>query len=61
MLNLNRYNILAAEIMARAKNDKMAAKGLFDQVGLESEKYRLGHTKASHDRVALTSFTLWSP
>ncbi|XP_059088113.1 myosin heavy chain, muscle-like isoform X2 [Tigriopus californicus] len=40
-----RYNILAAEVVARAKNDKMAAKGLFDIVGLESEKYRLGHTK----------------
>ena len=40
---------MAAEIMAKAKNDKMAAKGLFDQIGLENEKYRLGHTKASLD------------
>lgn len=42
-----RYNILAAEIMNKAKTDKAAAKGLFDLVGLEAEKYRLGHTKAS--------------
>ncbi len=33
--------------MATAKTDKAAAKGLFDKVGLENEKYRLGHTKAS--------------
>jgi len=33
--------------MATAKSDKIAAKGLFDLVGLEPEKYRLGHTKAS--------------
>ena len=41
-----RYNILAADIMAKAKSDKVAAKGLFESVGLEVEKYRLGHTKA---------------
>ena len=40
-----RYNLLAAALMANAKTDKAAAKGLFDKVGLESEKYRLGHTK----------------
>jgi hypothetical protein len=33
--------------MARAKNDKSAARVLFDTVGLEVEKYRLGYTKAS--------------
>ena len=33
--------------MASAKNDKAAAKSLFELVGLEAEKYRLGHTKAS--------------
>ena len=34
--------------MANAKNDKSAAKSLFELVGLEAEKYRLGHTKASN-------------
>ncbi len=47
VLTATRYNILAAELMAKAKTDKIAAKGLFDKVGLENEKYRLGHTKAS--------------
>ena len=31
--------------MADAKSDKSAAKALFEMVGLETEKYRLGHTK----------------
>ena len=43
-----RYNILAAAVVANAKNDKSAAKSLFELVGLEAEKYRLGHTKASN-------------
>ena len=34
--------------MATSKTDKLAAKGLFDLVGLENEKYRLGHTKANY-------------
>jgi hypothetical protein len=38
---------LAAAAVARAKNDKSAARALFDIVGLEVEKYRLGYTKAS--------------
>ena len=42
-----RYNILGALIVATAKSDKIAAKGLFELIGLEPEKYRLGHTKAS--------------
>ena len=42
-----RYNILGASIVAKAKSDKTAAKGLFELIGLEPEKYRLGHTKAS--------------
>ena len=40
-----RYNILAAKAVAKAKNDKAAAKGVLDAVKLEAEKYRLGHTK----------------
>merc|ERR1712117_729001 len=40
-----RYNILAANVVAKAKNDKAAAKGVLDVVKLEAEKYRLGHTK----------------
>ena len=45
----NRYNILAAKAMANAKNDKAAAKALFEMVGLEVEKYRLGHTKVNKE------------
>merc|ERR1719266_2445292 len=41
----SRYNILAAKAVAKAKNDKMAAKACLDVAKLEAEKYRLGHTK----------------
>ena len=41
----SRYNILAANAVAKAKNDKNAAKAVLDVVKLEPEKYRLGHTK----------------
>merc|ERR1719232_1717861 len=41
----NRYNILAAAAVARAKKDKDAAKAVFDTIKLDPEKYRLGHTK----------------
>merc|ERR1719438_354825 len=41
----SRYNILAAQAVAKAKNDKGAAGAVLDTVGLEKEKYRLGHTK----------------
>merc|ERR1719365_584748 len=40
-----RYNILAAGLVAKAKNDKAAAKAVLDVIKLEPEKYRLGHTK----------------
>jgi len=40
-----RYNILAAGAVAKAKNDKAAAKAVLDTIKLEAEKYRLGHTK----------------
>jgi myosin heavy chain 6/7 len=40
-----RYNILAATAVAKAKNDKNAAKAVLDVVKLEAEKFRLGHTK----------------
>merc|ERR1711963_115139 len=40
-----RYNILAANECAKAKKDKDAAKAVLDKISLESEKYRLGHTK----------------
>merc|ERR1712186_83621 len=40
-----RYNVLAAAIVAKAKNDKAAAKGVLDVAKLDPEKYRLGHTK----------------
>jgi len=40
-----RYNILAAQLVAKAKNDKAAAKAVLDTIKLDPEKYRLGHTK----------------
>jgi len=40
-----RYNILAAQAVAKAKNDKNAAKAVLDAIALDPEKYRLGHTK----------------
>jgi len=40
-----RYNILAAQAVAKAKKDKDAARAVLDAIKLEPEKYRLGHTK----------------
>merc|ERR1719342_719763 len=41
-----RYNILAAKMVAKAKNDKAAASAVLDgAVKLDKEKFRLGHTK----------------
>ena len=40
-----RYNILAAQAVAKAKNDKAAAGAVMDIVKLDKEKFRLGHTK----------------
>merc|ERR1719260_565435 len=40
-----RYNILAAQLVAKAKNDKAAASGLLELIKLDKEKYRCGHTK----------------
>merc|ERR1719414_2909546 len=40
-----RYNILAAQLVAKAKNDKVAANGLLEHIKLDKEKYRCGHTK----------------
>ena len=40
-----RYNILAAQAVAKAKNDKSAALAVLTAVSLDPEKYRLGHTK----------------
>merc|ERR1719460_212071 len=39
-----RYNILAAKLVAKAKNDKAAAGAVLECINLEKEKYRLGHT-----------------
>merc|ERR1711909_211026 len=41
----SRYNILAAKLVAKAKNDKAAASGLLELIKLDKEKFRLGHTK----------------
>merc|ERR1719325_141998 len=40
-----RYNIVAAQAVAKAKNDKAAAGAVMDAVKLDKEKFRLGHTK----------------
>merc|ERR1719420_948858 len=40
-----RYNILAAAAVAKAKKDKDAAAGVFKAIALDPEKWRLGHTK----------------
>merc|ERR1712179_526452 len=40
-----RYNILAAKLVAKAKNDKAAAGAVLDSIKLDKEKFRLGHTK----------------
>merc|ERR550519_269602 len=40
-----RYNILAAKAVAKAKNDKAAARVCLGVVKLDPEKFRLGHTK----------------
>merc|ERR1712002_998440 len=40
-----RYNILAAKLVAKAKNDKAASAVLDIAVKLDKEKFRLGHTK----------------
>merc|ERR1719283_687698 len=40
-----RYNILAAKLVAKAKNDKAAAGAVMEIVKLDKEKFRLGHTK----------------
>ena len=41
----SRYNILAAGEVARAKNDKSAARQVLEIIKLDTEKFRLGHTK----------------
>ena len=40
-----RYNIIAAQLVAKSKNDKAAANGLLEHIKLDKEKYRCGHTK----------------
>merc|ERR1719458_1516915 len=40
-----RYNILAAAAVAKAKKDKDAANAVFKVIQLDKEKFRLGHTK----------------
>lgn len=34
--------------MANEKDDKKAAQGCFDNIGLDPELYRIGHTKARY-------------
>merc|ERR1712109_149984 len=40
-----RYNILAAAAVAKAKKDKDVARAVFKAIRLDPEKFRLGHTK----------------
>ena len=40
-----RCSILAAKLVAKAKNDKAAAGAVLDAIKLDKEKFRLGHTK----------------
>ncbi|ODM91980.1 Myosin heavy chain, muscle [Orchesella cincta] len=40
-----RYAILASAQMAAEKEDKKAATACFDHIGLNADKYRVGHTK----------------
>merc|ERR1719300_649467 len=40
----SRYNILAAQLVAKAKNDKAAAAAVLNVVKPDKEKFRLGHT-----------------
>merc|ERR1711884_637581 len=40
-----RYNILAAAAVAKAKKDKDAARAVMKTIALDPEKFRLGHTK----------------
>merc|ERR1712008_2017 len=40
-----RYNILAAAAVAKAKKDKDAAGAVMKVIGIDPEKFRLGHTK----------------
>jgi myosin heavy chain 6/7 len=54
-----RYNILAAALVAKAKNPKSAASAVLDTVKLEKEKYRLGHTKVFFRAGILDTFSFW--
>merc|ERR1711931_593458 len=40
-----RYNILAAQLVAKAKSEKSAAGAVLTAIKLDPEKFRLGHTK----------------
>ena len=57
----SRYNILAAQLVAKAKNDKAAAAAVLNVVGLEAEKFRLGHTKVFFRAGILGIFIVLSP
>ncbi|KAF7379403.1 hypothetical protein HZH66_014774 [Vespula vulgaris] len=42
-----RYMILAPAVMASQKDPKVAAAKCFEEIGLDPDSYRIGHTKAS--------------
>lgn len=45
-MNNHSYMILAPAIMANEKSPKNAAAKCLESVGLDSDMYRIGHTKA---------------
>jgi myosin heavy chain 6/7 len=40
-----RYSILASKPMSEQKDDKKIATACFEHIGLENDKWRVGHTK----------------
>lgn len=48
---MNSYMILAPAIMAAEKEPKVAAAKCLEEVQLDPESYRIGHTKARWDPI----------
>ena len=56
------YMILATKAMSKEKEDKDVAAVCFEKIGLEQEKFRLGHTKVTDlpsFAECLTGFNTW--
>ena len=48
-----RYSVLASKKAAEAPNEKKASDAILDAIKLDSEKYRMGHTKACQNIIKL--------